>query len=821
MIRLTTTIACAVTAASLATAARAELTLIREGQDPCPIYQAARPAGQERTAAAQLASYLKAISGAEFPVQAVPETLPERGIFIGPLDPALAEGLGPDDFRIRVDGQRLHIAGGSPKSTLYGVFALLEDHLGCRWWSRNEEHVPSGQTTLTLAAMDRTVRCPFSMYGVWNREAQSGENQFVFKARTKGTEVFSGNHTLYPLLTPYAEAHPEIYPMNKTGERKANKLHFCYLAPGIAEALADALSREVEKRKGNVKGVIYFAGMGDWYGGMCECADCKAVYEEEAWTDPDGRRKKGVTGTLLRMINRTAELLEEKYPGIRVGTFAYMSLEAPPAKTVPRDNVVLWVPRLRHCTVHAATECGKNASFRRNVERWCELAPGRVYIWEYAAHFGGNFMNPFPCLSSMAANLAYYRSIGIRGVEIQGNYVSTGGDLAVLKNYVWRKLFWNPELDARALLTEFCEGYYGPAAADILAYVDTLEKSVRGPEPVCADEFAGQSYLTAAVRAEMRRLRGQALASAAGAEPYTRRVLEATVGMEVLDLWKAGPLAEEGDKLIRTDLGGYTYPRALEMLAHTREASPKEWGLFRGYHLSVPPMHGGPLVRLAAGDVEVRVAPALNGRLRQILFRGEPLLYVETNHKEKGYPQLGGSDMYAGARTYTLEGEPTDRALRMVADSGISAWSANTKLIVGQTVRMTDEGAIEIAADVRMVADRDTRNATVTTVYLAPKDPAGFGVEVLGAEGGWTAVSLADGGKADLPAGATALRLRLPGKGCAVIDRFLAPAVTSGSIAHDAAKGLLTTVVGTAAVPAPKTGTEPLLTRRIEVQPLP
>jgi hypothetical protein len=48
------------------------------------------------------------------------------------------------------------------------------------------------------------------------------------------------------------------------------------------------------------------------------------------------------------MINKAAEILEAKYPGIQVGTLAYMSLEAPPAKTVPRDNVIVYVPRLRH-----------------------------------------------------------------------------------------------------------------------------------------------------------------------------------------------------------------------------------------------------------------------------------------------------------------------------------------------------------------------------------------------------------------------------------------------------------------------------------------
>jgi hypothetical protein len=179
------------------------------------------------------------------------------------------------------------------------------------------------------------------------------------------------------------------------------------------------------------------------------------------------------------MINETARILEAKHPGVQVGTFAYMSLEAPPALTKPRDNVVIQVPRLRHCTVRSVTESPKNAGFRRNLERWCELAPGRVYVWEYGANYE-SFLVPFPCLYAIADNIKEYHRLGVAGVSVQGNYVSTGGDLAAVKNYVWRKILWDPTLDPRALVREFCEGYYGPAAPAIVEYVEALEEGVRG-----------------------------------------------------------------------------------------------------------------------------------------------------------------------------------------------------------------------------------------------------------------------------------------------------------------------------------------------------
>lgn len=808
----------------LALAAPAAVTLVENGANPLPVFHPAKPHTLERTAARQLAGYLEKMSGVAFPVQPAPDPLPARGIFVGAVDPQGADGLRPDDFRLTAEGQRVILVGGSPRGTAYAAFALLEEKLGCRWWSRDEETVPAGRTTLALQPMDQTVRCDFTIHDVWNREAQAGENAFVYKARTKSTETFSGGHSLYPLLSPYAKEHPEIWPMNKEGARKGNNLHFCYLAPGIAEALAKALAAEVERRRGNVRDVIYFAGMGDWYGGMCQCPECKAVYEEETWTDPDDRKKPGYTATLLRMINRTAEILNETYPGIRVGTFAYMSLEAPPAKTRPATNVVLRVPRLRHCTVHAVGECDKNASFLRNLERWTELAPGRVYVWDYGANFGHNFLFPFPCLRSMAGNIAQYRRLGVKGVEIQGNYVSTGGDLAVLKNYVWRRLLWDGSLTVDAALKAFAEGYYGPAAGAVLDYVDTLERSVREPEMRCADEFAGFAYLTPEVLEKMRAHEAAALAAVGEQEPFRRRVREAMAGLEAFVLWKAGPLAEKGDRLIRTDLGGYTYDRAQALLEVIRGASPREWGQGRAYHMGFLPLHGGPLARLRRGPLEVTVSPAIQGRIRQISYEGTPLLYVEEDARAKGYPQLGGSVINVGVQGMALEGASDGHELVMKGEAGIGHWSSQTKQHLWQHISLPETGGLAVRATGRQATQGNAaRAASVVTTYAVGRDPAAVRVEV--AEPGapaeaWRAVAL-DQGEVTLEAFA-AWRIFFVARGLELTDRIVAPQALKASLLYDSAKGTLTTTIATAAVtlPPPEAAEPALfLHREIDVKP--
>lgn len=796
--------------------AHADLLLVQDGQQPYPIYQPATATKWEKQAATQLAAYLGKMSGATFTVQA-PEGAPARGIFVGPADKALAARLGTEGYILVVTAERLEIRGATSRALIYGVYGLLEQ-LGCRWWSHNEEDIPTCRT-ITLPPMERVVIPPFIKHDLWNREAQTTDNDYLNKANATSTITFSGEHTLIPLLKGYLTEHPEALPMEKNGQRQANNIHLCYSAPGMAEALAAALSAEVKKRGGNVANVIYFAGMGDWYGGMCQCPVCAKIYAEETWTDPNGRVKPGYQGTLLRMINRTAELLEKEYPGIRVGTYAYMSLEAPPAKTVPRDNVVIRVPRLRHCTVHAADSCAKNASFARNLERWCEIAPGRVYVGDYGASFN-NFLPPFPCLKAIAGNIAYYHRIGVAGVEILGNYGSYGSDLVVLKNFVWRRILQQPDLEVAPLLREFCTGYYGPAADDIVTYVTTLEQSVAAKD-AHADEFADFTFLTPEVRKKLKASRDKALARVAGNEPYERRVREATIGLEALILWKVGPLQEQNGRLIRTDLGGDTFARAQAVLRFTREACPTEFGSGPAHRMNFLTWHGGPLVTLSQGPLTVTVAPVLNGQLRQISYQGVPLLYVETDPKTTGYPLVGGSIENARTRMMTLVGEPTTTSATMTGDSGIGIFDTRVEHLIRKTISLTPDGSINVVSIARKVMkDKVWRGATVTTVYRAEKQPEQMRVEYQTVDGNWQPSLLAAGkDEAVLPA-CMALRVSMLARKLQVVDLFTGAGIKNGTWRIDGKKGTLTIVVNTIPVRLPEKDEALFLTRDITVRPM-
>jgi len=638
----------------------------------------------------------------------------EEGELLFEIEPG---GEAPDDaFHLVVKGGQVRITATARTGIHYGFYELLE-RLGCRFWSYNEELIP-GRTTLTVPPMDYRWTPPFRIHDIMSREVQTGENDYRNKSRGQSPLHFSGGHTLYPLLTPYAKEHPEIYPLIRkkdkaTGKvisegRAANDLHFCYSADGIAEALAAALEKEVEKHKGDLRNTIYFAGMGDWYGGQCQCERCAKIYEEEAWTDPDGKVKPGYTATLLRMINRSAEILEARHPGITVGTFAYMGLEAPPAKTRPRENVVIYMPRIRHCGVHPAATCPANRSFLLNLKHWCEIAPGRVYIWEYGTSYE-NFLYPVPMLRSIAQNVIDYHRLGVAGVMVQSNYITTGGYAAVLNNYVWTRLMRNPEQPLEPLIASFIRDYYGPGAPHVTAYLAALEASVNEPEPIHANEFTHplKSYLKPEVIAKLKGiLEAGRKELAADPEPdWLRRFEELALGVEATEYWQQGPLGERDGKLIRLDFGFDTYPHALEMRRYSRGTTIREWGAAEGYWQDLPRRHGGPIRSLRDGELEVRAIPARGATFGPVLVGERPVI---------------ASSGVSSVRFGTFdEGTPKDH-LAMSGEGGIGAWSPNPKYTISNRVHLADGRRVENEIACRVLtkdAKERAKPVGIRTVY--------------------------------------------------------------------------------------------------------
>jgi hypothetical protein len=701
---------------------------------------------RESKHADKLAGYLGKICGREPALVKAADPLPEAAIVVGAACPdairAEAAKLGSDGWLVRTAGQRLFICGGGRQGTLYGIYAFLEDVLGCRWWAHDVEFVPR-MPRITTPPLDIRVTPPFLLHDLYSREAQTGSGDMEWKARSKSTFQPTGSHTFHGLLAAAAANRPDYWPLVETkdpktgavsmaravakdaGDFNGRVLHFNYLAPGMADDLAAVLGREVLRRDGDVTDWVYMAGQGDWYGGLDQSPESKAVYEEESWTDADGQRHGGSSGPLLRLMNQTAGLVAKAHPGAQVGTLAYMSTDSPPGKTRPADNVWIWLPRLRYgitlsieeaaAATGAAVEkvAAGSRRIKRAIERWAEITPGRLLIWEYGVNYT-NYLRPTPNLRAIAENIRWYHRIGVRGIMVQGNYTSTGGDLVLLKNYVWRKLLWNPTLEVEPLVREFCTGYYGPAGDDVLAYVTALEDSVRGPEPIIVDEFDTQArYLTpelvAALGAALARAREKV--AGPGQEMFLARVEEVAASVEGGRLWKEGELVERDGRLVRADLGGAdTQARAETLARSARGSGVTEWACGVTQTRWLVAYNGGPLHALAAAGVTAKVAPRQGDlRLWSLARAGE--VFVKT------------SGIAPGSEFFDVVGQPAADRIELVGETGYANWDSTPDHLQRDEIAIEPDGLLRWTATLERTSTGEgaTATARITTCYPAAK----------------------------------------------------------------------------------------------------
>ena len=471
---------------ALATAvqARAALTLAEEGQSAYRIVTPAAAIPAERYAAQELQAYLEKITGARLPIVTDAEPAVSREIVLGDnarlrqVEPAIDfKGLGQDGFTLRAVGERLLIAGGRPRGTLYGVYALLEDKLGVRWFAPDVEVTPR-TNRLELPSLNET-QVPALEYRevFWSEVLQHPD--FAARHRLNGnhyplTEKHGGRfavyfpfvHSLDSLIPPELfKEHPDYFPLID-GQRKNGYVQRCLSNP---EVLKLAKARVRQWIKEHPEATIISVSQNDT-ANWCQCDQCKALDEREG----------SPAASLLRFVNAIAEDLEADYPNVRIDTLAYQYTRKPPKTLRPRPNVIIRLCSIECCFAHPLAACpsAENRAFRDDILAWQPVAP-LLYVWDYTPNFA-NYEQPFPNFDALQPNVRFFVQHSVKGLFEQGNSSPGGhGEMEPLRAYLLAELLWNPEADTRRLTDEFLDAYYGKAAPNLRAYLELLEGQVR------------------------------------------------------------------------------------------------------------------------------------------------------------------------------------------------------------------------------------------------------------------------------------------------------------------------------------------------------
>ena len=158
-------------------------------------------------------------------------------------------------------------------------------------------------------------------------------------------------------------------------------------------------------------------------------------------------------------------------------------------------------------------------------------------------------MAPYPNYRVEATNIVEYAKLGVTGYLAAGHHFPRC-DMVELKTYVNARSMFDPfRTNASALVEEFARTHYGAAAAHVLDYLELMERSFqqsnrsldfRGVPNPGADLGYQHITPTNAAYANDTLLGGGAILkaaqSAAGAEPYRRRVGAALMALQYIVL---------------------------------------------------------------------------------------------------------------------------------------------------------------------------------------------------------------------------------------------------------------------------------------------
>lgn len=436
------------------------------------------PSPAEKTSAEQLSLYLEKMSGFRLPVISDSFSPDACEICVGETNRTRKEKPeNREGYFIYSEKQKLFILGGSDRGTLYGVFDYLR-LLGCGFYAADTELIPERKDLVFPEApifsapafeyRDTFWSCSYET----SLSAKLHLNGCVGDRKLPpdwGCGIGYAGHFVHslPIMVPpdtYFESHPEYYSMingERTGKRLYSQLCLTNedLYPLVKENVKDWLRQHPEAK-------IISVSQDDAYTNetYCTCPECTRVNQEEQTPG----------GTLFRFVNRIAEDLEKEFPDIAFDTLAYQYSVKPPVLTKPRKNVII-----RYCTgtcsFHAVTECDENAYIVENIKDWNRICD-RIYIWNYTTNFAA-YLSPYPNFDSIPKDIRFFASHGVKGLFEQGMYNdSKSGEFGELRAYCMARLMWEPQLEMKELMHEFCLVYYGAAAEDILLYIDLLQK---------------------------------------------------------------------------------------------------------------------------------------------------------------------------------------------------------------------------------------------------------------------------------------------------------------------------------------------------------
>lgn len=410
--------------------------------------------------ARQLVDYIDRITGKDVPVVASESeaaSAAELRIHVGrtPHVDSMKldfDALHPYGYVLKLDERDLVIAG---KHTGYAVFDFLTRFAGYRYFMPGDlgEIVPEAERIELPAKVDRREEPSFLTWS--NAQLWRGHGSFFRSWRTTALAT----HNLSNVFPPeeFGESNPEYYPEIDgerfvPGEERGGPWNPCISNPDLPRVALDyarGYFADNPDRLGVSMGVN--DGRGD-----CHCSECLA------WRNEYGNQ-------YVPFYNATARLLADEFEDKLLSFIAYGLASEPPRNITLEPNIYVEV-------MH-----GYPDDFKA-LRQWREAGAERLGVYHWL--LGGRFVIPryFPRVMGEAWQRAY------EDFNVLGGWMESGMTVWLYdgpQQYVLNELAWDIDADIEALIDDYFDNFYGPAAGPMKAFFGRLEQiHLRQPDPL-------------------------------------------------------------------------------------------------------------------------------------------------------------------------------------------------------------------------------------------------------------------------------------------------------------------------------------------------
>jgi len=405
-----------------------------------------------------------------------------------------------------VQPKSIRLIGTSDIGTLYAAYELLEQ-LGVRWLmpGRLGEDVPQAKT-VSIAEQDTVQRPGFS-----GRHLQAVA-QPAWERRMRLSGLNAGAHGLGPKFD--RETEPELFIL-EDGKRTHQE---DVAQPEVLRRVVAYWLDQLENKPG-----IRYIAVGPHDG---------AGFGDHPWDavdlDPFTGRN-AMTDRYIKFYNMVLDEIQKKYPDVGLAFYAYTRDLTAPVREKPNPKILPVLAPINFDRFHSIKNplSWEKQYIKQVVDGWRATGVNMMYR--------GYFFNladqglPFSMLDMIKTDFPYYHEQGMIACRVE---CIPMWPYHAPSLYLAAKIFWNPDLDADAVIDDWFKRYYGPAAVPMRKHFDVLEDAF-----VHGDYFTGNvadmpHFLNSEVRAAMRTSLEEAEKLAAGTGIYAERTKFMRLGFD-------------------------------------------------------------------------------------------------------------------------------------------------------------------------------------------------------------------------------------------------------------------------------------------------